>query len=78
MTRLHFSIDRFEENQAVLQDDNGATSIVEKSLLPPDAVQGDVLVFCGGNYYHDREETIARRERVRHLAQILQSKRKDA
>lgn len=75
---MRFAIDRFEDEKAVLQDDTGTSRVVDKTLLPPDAVQGDVLTFCDGCYQHDRAETMARRDRIRHLEQILRNKRKDA
>ncbi len=76
---MKYAIDRFEDTQAVLQDDNGNTLVIDRSCLPQDAKQGDVLTLCNGVYCHDREETTARRTRVQALQQLLRSKkRKDA
>jgi hypothetical protein len=68
---MWYAIDRFEDDQAVLQDDSENTLVVDKSLLPSDAVQGDVLIMCDGRYIHDRDETKARRERLYRLEQML-------
>ncbi|MBQ9861837.1 MAG: DUF3006 domain-containing protein [Clostridia bacterium] len=73
---MWYAIDRFEGKQAVLQDDNGICLVVDNTLLPPDAVQGDVLTRCGGHYRHDREETSARRDKIYRLEQLLRGKRK--
>ncbi len=76
---MKYAIDRFEGTQAVLQDDSGASLVVDKALLPPDAQQGDVLIERDGQYYHDRDETDARRDRIRNLQNLLRTKkRKDA
>ena len=76
---MKYAIDRFEGTQAVLQDDTGSSLVVDKALLPPDAVQGDVLIVCEGRYCHDRAETEARRDRIRNLQNLLRTKkRKDA
>lgn len=71
---MWYAIDRFEDDQAVLQDDLGNTLVVDKSLLPLDAKQGDVLNKSDGHFIHDREETMSRRDRVYRLEQMLRGK----
>lgn len=73
---MWYAIDRFEGQQAVLQDENGISLLVDKTLLPPDAVPGDVLTPCGGHYRHDRAETATRREKMYRLEQLLRGKSK--
>lgn len=73
---MRYAVDRLEDRQAVLQDDTGICLVVDKSLLPSDVVQGDVLIRCDGHYQHDREETIMRRNKVYHLEQLLRKKSK--
>lgn len=68
---MFYAIDRFEEELAVLVDDEENTSTVERALLPEDAVQGDVLTLEEGRYRRDGEETARRRERIRRLEQLL-------
>ncbi len=76
---LRYAIDRFEGEHVVLQDDSGTSLVVDKALLPPDVVQGDVLKLCNGYYQHDREETTERRDRIHRLEQLLRSRKgKDA
>lgn len=75
---MRYAIDRFEGKQAVLQDDNGTCFVVDKSLLPSDAVQGDILTHGDGRYCHDRAETTARRDKLYRLEQLLRGKGKDA
>lgn len=74
---MRYAIDRFEGKQAVLQDDNGSCLVVDKSLLPPDVEQGDVLAYCDGRYCHNRAETSARRDKLYRLEQLLRGKGKD-
>lgn len=57
---MFYAIDRFEEELAVLVDDEENTSTVERALLPEDAVQGDVLTLEEGRYRRDGEETARR------------------
>lgn len=71
-----YSVDRFEETRAVLQDDTGTSMVVDRCLLPSDVVQGDVLLLCNGRYEHDRAETTARRDRIHRLEQMLRGKSK--
>ena len=74
---MRYAIDRFEEQKAILQDENGNSKIVDKAVLPLDVIQGDVVVLCNGLYQHDYEETAKRRNQIYRLEQILRSKRKD-
>lgn len=73
---MRYAIDRFEGDKAVLQDDNGICFVVDKPLLPPDAVQGDVLEQRDGCYCHDRAKTSARRDKLYRLEQLLRKKSK--
>lgn len=68
---MYYSIDRFEEEWAVLQDDDGRSVTVERSRLPAQARQGDLLVEKEGAYFVDEKETAARRERIRRIEQKL-------
>lgn len=68
---MYYAVDRLEETLAVLQDDEEHTVPVARDLLPADTVQGDVLVLKDGKYFHDREETQRRRERIRRLENLL-------
>lgn len=58
-------IDRFEEGFAVCEDDNRSMHNIERSKLPGDAKEGDVLIFKCGIYRIDRSETDERRDRIK-------------
>jgi len=50
-------IDRFEGNYAVCETDNKKMINVAKSMIPPGAMEGDVLIINGINAIIDIEET---------------------
>ena len=52
---MKYSIDRFEENFAVLQNEKGESIITEKKLLPSEAKEGSMLIFDGKNYITDTD-----------------------
>ena len=68
---MFYAVDRLEEGIAVLVDDEENTLVVERTLLPADTVQGDVLRMEDGRYLPDGEETARRRERIRRQEQLL-------
>jgi hypothetical protein len=55
-------IDRFESSLAVLETDDGMIN-VERSLLPENAAEGDVLVY-DGSWTVDKAATEQRRSRT--------------
>lgn len=57
------TVDRFEEDLAVLQV-NGGQQIVERRLLPADAREGDVIDFVRGVVDHEASEAIRARQRA--------------
>ena len=65
-------IDRFEGNLAVLETDDGMKNI-ERSLLPENAAEGDVLVY-DGSWTVDTAATKQRRERTRKRLKRLLNK----
>ena len=73
---MYYSIDRFEDDIAVLQDDGGNSRDVPRSLLPGGSKQGDILIFEDGGWLHDPDETARRKERVKRLQERLLKKRK--
>ena len=56
-------IDRFEENFAVLETDNGM-DIVPRTALPANAKEGDLLCETAQGYTIDAAATLARREQL--------------
>lgn len=65
-------IDRFEGNLAVLETDDGMKNI-ERSLLPENAAEGDVLIL-DGSWTVDTSATEQRRERTRKRLKRLLNK----
>ncbi len=67
-------LDRFEEDRAFLEGEQGIF-IVDRALLSPDAVEGDVLVFTAdGRYAADKPATLHRRAQLRARLTRLQKK----
>lgn len=71
---MRYAVDRFEEEWAVLQDDEGRCRNVERRRLPAGVRQGDVLRETEEGFLPDPEETAHRRERARRLEQRLRKK----
>ena len=65
-------IDRFEGSLAVLETDDGMIN-VERSLLPENAAEGDVLVY-DGSWTVDTAATEQRRERTKNRLKRLLNK----
>ena len=71
---MTYTIDRFEEELAVLEGEDGACVCVARALLPAEAAESDVVRFENGVYTLDRPETDARREQVLSLQKRLKRK----
>ena len=56
-------IDRFENEYAVLVNENGTFSI-PKSKLSPDAAEGDVILIQEGRYVIDKKATAKKRKQI--------------
>lgn len=69
-----YTIDRFEGDTAVLEDENGSAVCVARALLPAEAAESDVLRFADGVYAVDADETAARRAAVLSLQKRLRRK----
>ena len=59
-----FSVDRFEEDFAVLVDENGVASSVKRDALPSEIKEGSVLSYVDGKYSIDKNEEKRRRKRI--------------
>ena len=71
---MFFAIDRFEGGLAILEDDDERMHQVDRSLIPPEAKESDVLRLENDVYVVDAEETTRRREAVRRLQERLRRK----
>ena len=53
-----YTIDRFEENIAVIEDrKTGKMKNIEKEKIPPECKEGDIIKCINGKYYLDIDET---------------------
>lgn len=59
---MKITIDRFEKNFAVCETEDKKMINIEKSKLPKNSREGDVLNFLNGKYITDKKETEKKRE----------------
>ena len=71
-----YSLERFEDDLAVLCDDDRVVTAVDRTLLPETAKLGDVFYCENGRYYPDKEETAKRRSRIWQMEQLLRNKKR--
>ena len=62
-----FTVDRIEEDKAVLECENGECVTLEVKSLPKNINEGDVLCFEENSYFLDKEETENRRQKIKSL-----------
>lgn len=69
---MRLILDRWEEDKAVCEQEDGRTVILERTALPSDAVPGCVLVKdAAGAFRVDVQETEKRKQRIHALQQKL-------
>jgi hypothetical protein len=65
---MRFTIDRFEGDFAVLEDENCKMNNILKSVLPTDAKEGDILIEKkDGSFIIDHLATKQRKEHINKL-----------
>ncbi|MCL2605428.1 MAG: DUF3006 domain-containing protein [Defluviitaleaceae bacterium] len=65
---MRITIDRFEEDYAVCEDERGENQrAVHRRDLPAHAKAGDTLYFANNQWCIDTKETAARAERINNL-----------
>ena len=65
-------LDRYEEDRALIEGEDGVFS-VDRALLAPDAAEGDVLILTDdGRYAADKPATLRHRARLRARLSRLQ------
>lgn len=69
-----FTVDRIEDQIAVLQDDTLFTMNIPLSLLPPQTKEGTILDFDGEKFNINDSEENAVRKKLYELQKKLQSK----
>lgn len=65
------TVDRIEENKAILECENGEMVSLELSALPKNIKEGDVLFFDAGSCFLDEAETKKRNEKIKNLMNSL-------
>lgn len=66
-----FTVDRIEEDKAVLECENGECVTLEVKSLPKNIKEGEVLCFEENSYFLDKEETEKRRQKIKSLMDSL-------
>ncbi len=69
------TIDRFEGELAVCEQEDGRMFTVEKALLPPDCVEGDAIEQKDGIYI--KKDNRLRREQMQNKMRSLFKKQAD-
>ena len=65
---MKFTIDRFEGEFAILEDENRNIENILRSFLPIDAKEGDILIKQdNGNFIIDHIATKLRKEKMKKL-----------
>lgn len=72
---MYFSLERWEEDKAVLCGDDGRTVVAAREALPTQAKAGDVFFQKDGCYCYDESETAQRKSRIWQLEQLLRNKK---
>lgn len=62
-----FTVDRIEEDKAVLECENGDLVTMELSSLPKTIREGDVIRFNANSCFLDADETERRSQKIRAL-----------
>ena len=70
-----FSLDRIEENQAVLIADNGVSCIIPLHLLPAGACAGKMYRRVGETFVEDADAEQARRQEIHDLQNRLRRRK---
>ena len=71
----YLSIDRFEANMAICEDDEGRLFGIERSEMPSDAKEGNIIrIDDDGNINVDSDETKRRRNKILELQKKIAKK----
>lgn len=71
-----FSIDRFEGNFAVCENQSTNEIVnIERELLPAECKSGDIIKFENGLYILDKETTQEKQEEIKNMVNNLFKKR---
>lgn len=68
---MELIIDRFEEEYAVCEDENKKILNINKSKIPKQAKEGDIIIYRNGTYILDKEKTLNRKKYIEELTKDL-------
>lgn len=68
---MKITIDRFEGDYAVCEKENKKMIHIQKSKIPIEAKEGDVLLINGEDIIIDQEETMKRKKEIEELVNDL-------
>lgn len=68
---MELIIDRFEEEYAVCEDKNKKILNINKSKIPKQAKEGDIIIYRYGKYILDKEKTLNRKKYIEELTKDL-------
>ena len=68
---MELIIDRFEDEYAVCEDENKKILNINKSKIPKQAKEGDIIIYRNGTYILDKEKTLNRKKYIEELKKDL-------
>lgn len=68
---MELIIDRFEDEYAVCEDENKKILNINKSKIPKQAKEGDIIIYRNGTYILDKEKTLNRKKYIEELTKDL-------
>ena len=68
---MELIIDRFEAEYAVCEDENKKILNINKSKIPKQAKEGDIIIYRNGTYILDKEKTLNRKKYIEELTKDL-------
>lgn len=68
---MELIIDRFEDEYAVCEDENKKILNINKSKIPKQAKEGDIIIYRDGKYILDKEKTLNRKKYIEELTKDL-------
>lgn len=68
---MELIIDRFEDEYAICEDKDKKILNINKSKIPKQAKEGDIIIYREGKYILDKEKTLNRKKYIEELTKDL-------
>lgn len=68
---MELIIDRFEDEYAVCEDKDKKILNINKSKIPKQAKEGDIIIYIDGKYILDKEKKFNRKKYIEELTKDL-------